>query len=93
MKKLLGFIAVVAIAFTLTMTVDTTNTQGDDLSNAIAFNIAEAKVAAETGGCRYTGIYEDRCIKSGYQVANCVNNASATNCSWTPPGDDIVAVN
>ena len=44
MKKLLGLIAVVAVVFTLTMTVNMSNDQTEGTSEMIAYNIAEAQI-------------------------------------------------
>ena len=58
MKKLLGFIAIVAVVFTLTMTVNTSNEKTQSTSDLIAYNIADAAVAVDdirpVSGCRYT---------------------------------------
>ena len=78
MKKLLGFIAIVAVVFTLTMTVNTSNEKTQSTSDLIAYNIADAAVAVDdirpVSGCRYTGSFSDRCTKIGLTVINCVNS-------------------
>ena len=84
MKKLLGLIAVVAVVFTLTMTVNMSNDQTEGTSEMIAYNIAEAQIIDPVWGCRFTGSYFDRCTVPGMTVINCVNGIP-TSCGVIRP--------
>ena len=92
MKKLLGLIAVVAVVFTLTMTMNTSNEKTQGLSDMIAYNIADA--AAVDGidpvwGCIYTGSFLNRCNVPGMSVIRCISGIP-TSCGVATP-DPILA--
>jgi hypothetical protein len=94
MKKIFGLIAVVAVVFALTLTVNTSNEQTEGLSDVIAYNIADAQEVAvrdivPVAGCRFTGNSSDRCTKPGLIVTNCVNSMFTT-CGIDVP---VLAVN
>jgi hypothetical protein len=97
MKKVFGLIAVVAVVFALTLTVNTSNEQTEGLSDVIAYNIADAQQVAvrdivPVRGCKFTGKSSDRCTKPGLIVTNCVNSSSTT-CGIDVTPIDVLALN
>jgi hypothetical protein len=86
MKKLLGLIAIVAVVFTLTMTINTSNEKTEGLSDMIAYNIAEAAIddIDPVWGCVYTGSFLDQCNVPGMSVIRC-RSGIPTSCGVKRP--------
>lgn len=87
MKKIIGLIAVVAVVFTLTMTVNTSNEKAENLSDMIAYNIADAAIDEgidPVWGCIYTGSFLNRCNVPGMSVIRCIGGIP-TSCGVASP--------
>lgn len=89
MKKIVKALGIAAIALALFANLNT-NSESTEVSDVLAFNIANAAVETGSVKCRQTDVKTDYCVSGGFKFY-CANTTATDNCTGKPD-DAIVAM-